>query len=283
MGRLREKAVARWDQFSKIQQIRMLHSFWNLGLFDEAALELYKAIELESDSTLLYYASQIELAQSSEREWQIIQCLAHLEFIPLPYYIAFRRFYNSIKVSTKWNLTPIAEKLRNTQYYFNVMRLYDSMYGVLTYRQIRQFEEFTKVSMTDKGAPIENLQLAHFAFPAHQVSLDIITPRDYIPGTKQLKQTYLNKVRSLKNIGWKHLAYDEQELRSTPAGNIISNIQESFLPYVEEQKAIIDYQDYQRAEEIETVKMLRAIDNWDLKYINKLVCHLQGKQYIELG
>jgi hypothetical protein len=46
------------------------------------------------------------------------------------------------------------------------------------------------------------------------------------------------------------------------------------LPYVEEQKAIIDYQDYQRAEEIETVKMLRAIDNWDLKYINKLVCHL---------
>lgn len=37
------------------------------------------------------------------------------------------------------------------------MRLYDSMYGVLTYRQIRQFEEFTKVSMTDKGAPIENL------------------------------------------------------------------------------------------------------------------------------
>lgn len=60
----------------------------------------------------------------------------------------------------------------------------------------------------------------------------------------------MNKVKSLKNLGWKHLAFDEGELKATPIGNIISNIQQSFLPYVEEQKTVIDYQDFQRAEEI---------------------------------
>jgi hypothetical protein len=44
-----------------------VHAFWNYGLMDEALLEHYKAIELEADSTLLYYASQIELHTSSER------------------------------------------------------------------------------------------------------------------------------------------------------------------------------------------------------------------------
>jgi len=40
-----------------------------------------------------------------------------------------------------------------------------------------------------------------------------------------LKQTFMNKVKSLKNLGWKHLAFDEGELKATPIGNIISNIQ----------------------------------------------------------
>ena len=29
-----------------IQQIRLVHSFWNYGLMDEALLEYYKGIEL---------------------------------------------------------------------------------------------------------------------------------------------------------------------------------------------------------------------------------------------
>lgn len=102
--------------------MRIVHSLWNLGLMDEALLDMYKGIELEADSTLLYYASQIELHTSSEREWQIIQCTAHIEHIPLPYFVAYKRFYNYIKSTTKWNLTPVADKLRNTEYYFNVMR-----------------------------------------------------------------------------------------------------------------------------------------------------------------
>ena len=60
-----------------------------------------------------------------------------------------------------------------------------------------------------RGAPIDNLELAHFGFPLHQVSLDIVTKKDFIPGTNQFKESYLSKVNSLKNIGWKHLAYSE--------------------------------------------------------------------------
>lgn len=39
--------------------MRMVHALWNLGLMDEALLEQYKAIEFESDTSLLYYACQI--------------------------------------------------------------------------------------------------------------------------------------------------------------------------------------------------------------------------------
>lgn len=46
MARLKEAALARWEEFSKIQQIRLVHSFWNYGLMDEGLLEYYKAIEL---------------------------------------------------------------------------------------------------------------------------------------------------------------------------------------------------------------------------------------------
>jgi len=31
----------------------------------------------------------------------------------------------------------LADKLRNTEYYFNAMRIYDSMYSVPTYRHLR--------------------------------------------------------------------------------------------------------------------------------------------------
>ena len=46
LARLKEVALGRWEEFSKIQQIRLVHSFWNYGLMDEALLECYKGIEL---------------------------------------------------------------------------------------------------------------------------------------------------------------------------------------------------------------------------------------------
>lgn len=144
---------------------------------DEGLLEYYKAIELEADSTLLYYASQIELHTSSEREWLIIQLSVMLEHIPLPYFTAFKRFYNYIKSTTEWKLTPLEDKLKNTEYYYNVMRLYDSISEVKPYKGLRSFESFSGLRFAELGCPIENLELAHFAFPQHQVSLDIVTKK----------------------------------------------------------------------------------------------------------
>jgi hypothetical protein len=44
MGKLKEIALSKWEEFNKVEQIRLVHSFWNYGLMDEALLELYKGI-----------------------------------------------------------------------------------------------------------------------------------------------------------------------------------------------------------------------------------------------
>jgi hypothetical protein len=106
---------------------------------------------------LLFYACQIELHTSSEREWLIIQLSVLLEHIPLPYYPAYRRFYNYIKSTTEWNLTPLFDKLRNTEYYYNVMRLYDTISEAKPYKALRAYEVFTSVRFAELGCPIENL------------------------------------------------------------------------------------------------------------------------------
>jgi len=113
-GLLKEQAERRWGEFKEIERMRMIHALWNIGLLDESLMELYRGVEFEADNSLLYYACQIELSNSSEREWQIIQLLAEIEVLPLPYFTAYQRFYNYIKATTDWNLTPLADKLKNT-------------------------------------------------------------------------------------------------------------------------------------------------------------------------
>lgn len=58
----------------------------------------------------------------------------------------------------------------------------------------------------------------------------------------------MNKVRSLKNIGWKHLAFSEDEMKQLNLANFIQNIQVANEPYVEEQKAVIEYADYKKSQ-----------------------------------
>lgn len=48
-------------------------------------------------------------------------------------------------------------------------------------------------------------------------------------------------MRSLKNIGWKHVVFTEDQLKKIQLVDIIGNVQTSYKPYVESQKAIIDY------------------------------------------
>lgn len=78
----------------------------------------------------------------------------------------------------------------------------------------------------------------------------------------------MNKVRSLKNIGWKHLAFTEAQLHSQSLVSNITNIQECFLPYIEEQQAIIDYEDYQLGDKIAAHKQIEEMKNWELSDIN---------------
>ena len=136
---LRRKAEEVWSEFSPVQQIRIVHSLWNMGLMDEQLASLYQQIELESDTTLLYYACQIEMETSSEREWQIVQCLAHLDYLPLPYYPAYQRFHNYIKATTEWDLTPLTDKLKNTENYYSGMRQEDGLKRVRTFGKMREF------------------------------------------------------------------------------------------------------------------------------------------------
>lgn len=79
----------------------------------------------------------------------------------------------------------------------------------------------------------------------------------------------MNKVRSLRNIGWKHLAFDEGEVRALPLVDFIKNVQDSYLPYVEEQQKVIEYADYKRAEQVEDIKLLRQMSEFDVKMLNK--------------
>lgn len=66
-----------------------------------------------------------------------MQCLAHIDTLPLPYFTAFKRFYNYIKATTEWDLTPLADKLKNIEYYHSAMRQYETINRIRSYRKLR--------------------------------------------------------------------------------------------------------------------------------------------------
>ena len=43
-ARLKEQAEQRWEEFSSIERIRIVHALWVIGLMDESLMELYKSI-----------------------------------------------------------------------------------------------------------------------------------------------------------------------------------------------------------------------------------------------
>jgi len=49
------------------------------------------------------------------------------------------------------------------------------------------------------------LELTQFGNAAFQVSVDVVSEAAFVPGTDSLKESYRNKLRSLENIGWKHV------------------------------------------------------------------------------
>lgn len=97
-----------FNSLQKIDQIRSIYAIWNYNLMTDDIFELYKSIQIDSDSTILHYFCEIELSRSSEREWEVLRNLAELNHIPLPYYQSMRRFYNYMRVAAPdWDLTSI--------------------------------------------------------------------------------------------------------------------------------------------------------------------------------
>lgn len=135
-----------------------------------------------------------------------------MNHIPIPHYQAVRRFYQYMKVSApEWDLTPIEEKLKNTEFYYDALRAKDSFYHIKFYNNMQKYFDFsTQISPFEHTLPIENFELTQFGSAAYQVSVDVVNEKAFVPGTDTLKESYRNKVRSLTNLGWKHVVLREK-------------------------------------------------------------------------
>lgn len=202
-----------------MQQLRTIYAIWNYNQLTDEIFELYKNIPIEADSTVLYYFCQIEMTRSSEREWEILRNLAEINHVPIPYYQAIRRFYHYMRVAApEWDLTPIEDKLKNTEFYFNATRATDTFHNISFYKNLMKYFKFsTQISPFEHTLPIENLELGQFGNASYQVTVDIVNESAFVPGTDTLKESYRNKIRSLANLGWKHVVLREKELSQLPA------------------------------------------------------------------
>lgn len=64
----------------------------------------------------------------------------------MPYFQVFKRFYKYIKVTVpEWDLTPIEQKLKNTEYYFDVLRGKDAFYNISVYRNLMKHYKFSEI------------------------------------------------------------------------------------------------------------------------------------------
>ena len=48
-----------------------------------------------------------------------------------------------MKTTTEWDLTPIEDKLKNTEYYFDSKRCTDGFYQIGMYKSFRKYLEFS--------------------------------------------------------------------------------------------------------------------------------------------
>jgi hypothetical protein len=58
--------------------------------------------------------------------------------------------------------------------------------------------------------PIDNVEIVQFSYTRYQVSIDVMGEEAFVPGMGILKESYRNKIRSLGNIGWKHVVLREK-------------------------------------------------------------------------
>ena len=86
-----------------------------------------------------------------------------------------------------------------------------------SYRKWKDFARFAQnaimpYSQFKLGMPIKNIEFADFMLWDYQISVDIVTDVERIPGTTDLKGSFEAKVKSLENIGWRHLYVFEEDI-----------------------------------------------------------------------
>ena len=64
--------------------------------------------------------------------------------------------------------------------------------------------------------------------------------------------------------------------------DFIKNVQDSYLPYVQEQKKVIEYADYKRAEQVEEIKILRQLSEFDVKMLNRTFSDGEEEEEVEI-
>ena len=64
--------------------------------------------------------------------------------------------------------------------------------------------------------------------------------------------------------------------------DFVKNVQDSYLPYVQEQKKVIEYADYKRAEQVEETKILRQLSEFDVKNLNKAFSDGEEEEEVEI-
>lgn len=96
---------------------------YTLNLYDEATHQLYSAIPIQADSTLLGHICKIQMMNSSGREWEVIHRLVDLDVLPHSHFQDYKRFYNYVRwTAPDWDLTPLENKLYNSELFFDSLR-----------------------------------------------------------------------------------------------------------------------------------------------------------------
>lgn len=81
----------------------------------------------------------------------------------------------------------IKDKLWNTECYIDTLRFEGSSLDKKVYKNIKKFLEFSQSKLPNDilmGVPIKNTEFVDFAYPKYQISIDIATDIDFIPGTQ---------------------------------------------------------------------------------------------------
>jgi hypothetical protein len=248
-----------WGELETINQLRVLDSLLTFNLYDEAAHQLYTEVPIEALSTELSFFCRLEMMNSSGREWEVIHRLSDLEYVPLPHFQDYKRFYNYVSVIAQdWDLECIKYKLENTEFFHNVQRYESGSLDKQFYANIRSFQKFSNLKGLPQpfkmGVAIKNTEFVEFALPSYQISLDIITDVERIRGTQELKGSYLRKIKSLENLGWKHLYVFKEDIESLNPNQFFDYIHSVCEQYFEEQAQLVaSYEEY-RAYELELLR-----------------------------